>query len=150
MALLFMRFIMDRMLAGLLPEALMIGQPEVDAQHEEIFIRIESLKIACFEGDAPGIEVFDDLLVFLGHHFATEERIAQETGLEFSQHAKAHHDSLYMLGRVLGEVRDRAYDIYAFLRYLEFWFERHILEEDKPFGISLKALAGERSGGSTI
>lgn len=136
---------MEIMLTGLLPDALVIDHPEVDAQHEQIFIRIETLKIACFEGDDPAIEVFDDLLTFLGHHFATEERIAREVGLEFSQHAKTHHDNLYVLSKALDEVRRKARDVYSFLRYVEFWFERHILEEDKPFGARLKSLSSNTS-----
>jgi hemerythrin-like metal-binding protein len=126
----------------MLPEALVIDHPEVDAQHEQIFIRIESLKIACFEGKHPAIEIFEDLLIFLGHHFATEERIAQEAGLEFSQHTKTHHDNLYLLSKALDEVRRKANDVYSFLRYVEYWFERHIIEEDKPFGAHLKSLSG--------
>lgn len=137
---------MEIKLTGLLPEALVIDLPEVDAQHEEIFTRIESLKVACFEGNDPGIEMFDELLAFLGHHFATEERIAQESGLEFSLHAKTHRDSLYMLNKVLNEVRRGVCDVHSFLRYVEYWFERHILERDKPFGLGLKSLLANRSG----
>jgi hemerythrin-like metal-binding protein len=130
---------MDRMLTGLLPEALLIDQPEVDAQHEEIFTCIESLKIACVAGGNPDIGVFDDLLLFLGQHFATEERIAQEAALEFSSHAKIHHDSLFMLSKALDEVRRGANDVHSFLRFIEYWFERHIHTEDKLFGARLKA-----------
>lgn len=139
---------MEMMFTGLLPEALMINLPEVDAQHEEIFVRIESLKIAYFEGNNPGFEIFDDLLTFLGHHFATEERIAQQAGLEFCLHTKAHHDSLYMLSKALDEVRRGAGDVYSVLRYVECWFERHILEEDMPFGAQLKSHLLDRSENS--
>ena len=131
---------MEIMLTGLLPESLVVDQPEVDAQHEEIFIRIESLKIAFFDGDIPTISVFEDLLAFFEHHFATEERIAGQAGLEFSVHTKKHNDNLYVLSKALDEVRRGAYDVHSFLRYVEYWFERHIIEEDKPFGAHLKAL----------
>jgi hypothetical protein len=30
-------------------------------------------------------------------------------------------------------VRDGARDVHSFLRYAEYWFERHITDEDKPF-----------------
>lgn len=131
---------MEIMLTGLLPEALVIDQPEVDAQHEQIFVRIETLKIAFSDGVTPTIEVFDDLLAFFAHHFATEEHIARQAGLEFSQHTKKHNDNLYILGRALDEVRRGSNDVYSFLRYVEYWFERHIIEEDKPFGARLKGL----------
>lgn len=123
----------------LLPAALVIDIPEVDEQHQEIFTRIELLKVACVDGGYAGISAFDDLLVFIAHHFTTEEHIAAQAGLEFSRHTKAHHDNLYVLSKALDEVRRGASDVYSFLRYLEFWFERHILEEDKPFAILLKS-----------
>ena len=134
------------MLTRLLPETLVIDHSEIDAQHERIFTNIESLKIACVDGGNPGFEVFDDLLAYLGHHFATEERVAQQAGLEFSAHAKLHRDSLYMLNRAFGEVRRGASDVHSFLRFIEYWFERHILAEDKPFGTRLKKNCPDRSG----
>jgi len=133
------------MLTRLLPQALVIDQPEIDVQHEQIFTRIESLKIACVESTNQVLEIFDDLLLFLGEHFATEERIAQESGLEFSGHAKTHRDSLYMLSKALDEVRRGVRDVHSFLRFIEYWFERHILEEDKPFGVRLKSCRQDSS-----
>lgn len=128
---------MEQMLAGLLPESLVIDLPEVDAQHEEIFIRIESLKAACFEIDYDPLGDFESLLRVFEHHFATEERIALQNGLEFSEHCKTHRVSLRMVHKALDEVRDGVRDAYSFLRFIELWFERHINEQDKPFAVSL-------------
>ncbi|MFZ2855003.1 MAG: hemerythrin family protein [Rhodocyclaceae bacterium] len=137
---------MEITIPRLLPAALVIDHPEVDEQHQEIFTRIELLKVACVDGGYSGISAFDDLLVFIGHHFATEERIAAQAGLEFSRHTKAHHDNLYVLSKALNEVRRGASDVYSFLRYLEYWFERHILEEDKPFAVLLKSHVQDGTG----
>lgn len=92
-AIKFIRLFMEIMLKNLLPEALVIDLPEVDAQHEEIFTRIERLA-----------------------------------------------------SKALNEVRRGASDTYSFLRYVECWFERHILEEDKPFGVRLKSHLRDRLG----
>jgi len=126
--------------AGLLPESLVIDLPEVDAQHEEVFVRIESLKNACFEIDFDPVGDFENLLSYFAHHFATEERIAQQSGLEFSEHIKTHRKSLRVLGKALDEVRSGERDPYTFLRYIELWFERHINDLDKPFAASLQSV----------
>jgi len=129
------------MISSLLPEALLVGQPEVDAQHEEIFVRIESLKALCVDSDALPLARFDDLLALFAEHFATEERIARAAGLEFSQHARTHRANLQVIARALAEVRQGVRDVHSFLRYVEFWFERHIVQDDQPFAASLRSLA---------
>ncbi len=125
---------------GLLPEALLIDLPEVDAQHEEIFIRLETLKDACFDTGAKSFDEFECLLDLFAQHFATEEKIASQAGLEFSGHRQTHHENLHGFGKALDEVRKGARDVYCFLRYVEFWFERHIIQDDKPFALSLQLL----------
>lgn len=131
---------MEIMHVGLLPESLVIDLPEVDVQHEEIFIRIESLKAACFDSDYDPIGDFESLMNFFEHHFATEERIARDGGLEFSEHIKAHRKGFRALNRALDDVRRGLRDAYSLLRYIELWFERHISEQDKPLADSLRVL----------
>ena len=125
--------------AGLLPEALLVDLPEIDAQHEEIFHRIEALKATCFESSYVPIEEFYVLLDFFATHFATEERIAAEAGLDFTDHARIHEDTLRLLQKGLGEVINGAQDVYSYLRYAEYWFERHISEDDRLFVSLLQA-----------
>ena len=121
----------------LLPEALLVDLPEIDAQHEEIFTRIESLKIACFESTYVPIEAFHAFLELFEGHFATEERIAAEAGLDFAAHAKIHTDTLRLLWKAFGDVLNGGHDAHAFLRYAEYWFERHISEDDRLFVAAL-------------
>lgn len=128
--------------AGLLPEALLVDLPEIDAQHEEIFNRIESIKTACFETSYVPVEEFDALLDYFALHFATEERIADEAGLDFTDHAKIHEDTLRMLRKALSEVRSAGRDAHSFLRYCEYWFERHINEDDRLFISALQSGGG--------
>jgi len=129
---------MEISLSPFLPEALLVDLPEVDAQHEEIFTRIESLKAGCFENDYVNIAEFQGLVDCFALHFATEERLAEEAGVEFTAHAKIHRDSLGLLHKALSDLRNGGDDAHSFLRYAEFWFERHIIEADKLFVATLK------------
>lgn len=122
---------------GLLPELLILGIPEVDAQHEDIFYRIENLKFLCLEQNELPQAVVVDLLDYLREHFETEERIALATGIEFSEHAKMHGQTLTTLTGWATVVFTGQRDVFSFLRYLEVWFERHIRDEDQPFAAQL-------------
>ena len=122
---------------GLLPELLLLGIPEVDAQHEAVFYRIENLKFLCIEQNELPRAVVDELLDYLREHFATEERIADEQQIEFSEHAETHQETLATLGEWVTKVVSGKRDVFSFLRYLEIWFERHIREEDQPFAAEL-------------
>ena len=50
-----------------------------------------------------------------------------------------------MLRRALTEVRSKARDAHSFLRYCEYWFERHIAEDDRLFISILQSGAFNRS-----
>lgn len=140
---------MEFKLAGLLPEALLIDLPEIDAQHEDIFRRIEALKVACFGSGPVPLDDFDGLLNYLKYHFASEERIAQQVGVNFVSHASVHRENLRALRKALREVRDGFRDVHSYLRYIEYWFERHIAEEDKPFADRVRE-CGQLSTGSVV
>jgi hemerythrin len=118
---------------GLLPAELMLGIASIDAQHEGIFYRIENLKAACVDtGDLPD-HVAEDLLAYLEEHFASEEACAVEAGVSFSTHHTKHDATLVALRQWVARVQSGQSSIFSLLRYLEIWFERHILEEDQPF-----------------
>jgi len=138
---------MEIRVTGLLPEALLVDLPEIDAQHEEIFHRIESLKAACFESRYVPIDEFSALLDYFAIHFATEERIAEAAGLDFADHARIHTDTLRLLHKAFGDVQSGSQDVHSFLRYAEYWFERHINEDDRLFISTLQSDDCSRSSG---
>jgi hemerythrin-like metal-binding protein len=119
---------------GLLPEALLLGIPHIDAQHEEIFYRVEALKAACLETGTLPDDMAEELLVCLRIHFASEEECAREAGIEFAEHASIHRATLKTLGHSVERVRAGHANVFSLLRYLEAWFERHIVDEDLPLG----------------
>lgn len=131
---------MDEMPHGLLPTELAIGHPEVDAQHDEIFCRIESLKNILLEDGQPHFAEFDSLVEFFKLHFATEESCACAAGIEFSAHAREHLKNLRVLSRAVADLRSGRLDLRTFLRYLEYWFEQHINDFDKVLGHRLDDL----------
>ena len=145
---------MDGRRSGLLPDALMVSLPVIDAQHEQIFAFLETLKIACFGSSYLPEEGFRRFINDLEQHFADEERLASFNGVDFSDHALVHQDNLRAMRGALESVLSGASDAYSFLRYTEFWFERHIVQFDKPFGVELKAIENNRpfleSGDSAV
>jgi hemerythrin len=124
---------------GLLPEALMLGIPHIDAQHEGIFYRIEALKDACVENGKLPDDMADELLDFLRIHFASEEDCAREAGVDFVEHGHAHTATLETLAQWVHRVRSGRADVFSLLRYLEIWFERHIVNEDQPLARMIHA-----------
>lgn len=138
---------MTMYIPGMLPDGLLVDLPEVDAQHEEIFNFIDFLKTSCFEHNHMPVNEFGKLLDYFAIHFATEERIAEEAGLDFTDHAKIHTDTLRLLHKALGEVINGGQDAHSFLRFCEYWFERHIREDDKLFIAALQGGDYDRSVG---
>jgi hemerythrin-like metal-binding protein len=123
---------------GLLPEALRVGFPEIDEQHEEVFARLESLKGACFGSNDLPVADFVSLVNAIAQHFAAEEWFAEQANVEFSQHAMIHRDNLKSMRNALDVALNGLSNPYSFLRFIEFWFERHIVEYDQPFASNLQ------------
>jgi hemerythrin-like metal-binding protein len=109
----------------------------MDVQHEDIFGRIESLKTLAFETNTLPIEKVHTLIDCLSEHFATEERLAQETKIEFLVHGQEHARNLRLLKKAVGELENGKLDRHTFLRYIEYWFEQHIADFDKRFAARL-------------
>jgi len=124
--------------AGLLPETLVLDLPEIDAQHEKLFCLLEELKVSCFANMLSPSGEFECLFDAMQQHFSTEEYLAAQAGVDFSEHARVHLKNLQGMKSALDLVSSGGSDPYSFLRYVEFWFERHIIRYDKPFAVSLK------------
>lgn len=124
--------------ANFLPVELMIEVPEVDDQHAELFARLAHLKDLCIEQNCLPVKEADELFEALCVHCDTEERLANEAGIDFSMHAFKHQKMLRGIYRTLQEVRDGRMDVFSLIRFIEYWFERHIIEDDKPLGMQLQ------------
>lgn len=136
---------MELYVAGQLPEALLVGVPDIDQQHEESFNRISLLKAQCLESGFAAVEGFADVLELFAQHFATEQMLAEEAAIDFGEHASIHQDTLRILYKALSDALAGDQDVYSLLRYAEYWFERHIGEDDRLFASALSAANGRHT-----
>lgn len=137
---------MENSLRGLLPDEMLTDHFAMDVQHEEIFARIESLRNGDMEADSCFAEHLGNLLGYLAEHFAAEEHLASAAGLEFSGHAKTHAQNLRLFQKAMAEVEDGSMEPRSFLRFLDYWFEHHINEFDKPFARRLLIVSASSRG----
>ena len=131
---------------SLLPDVLTLGILEIDAQHQHLFELLAELKAHCFElGKLPEEEAAQ-LLRHLAEHFATEERIAFDAGRDVAEHIVTHQRIFAGIERGIAEVQRGNKDMFALLRYIEYWFERHIVDEDRPLLCPTEAPQSEPPG----
>lgn len=117
-----------------LPIELHIGIPEIDAQHEALFARLVYLKHTCLEEKRLPRAEAEALLDALREHYVTEEHFAQKLQMDFSVHVRQHEVMLRAVSKTLNEVLAGRANVFSLLRYLEYWFERHIADEDMVLG----------------
>lgn len=117
-----------------LPSPLRIGVPEIDEQHDALFRHLVVLKALCLRDGFLPTEEADALLAALQDHYATEERLAGEAGMDFVGHARDHQEMLGIVGKALRDLAEGRGDVFGTLRYVEYWFERHITQDDMCLG----------------
>ncbi len=122
---------------GFLPEALVLSVKEIDGQHEALFALLEEIKVTCIASNELPMARARELINFLHEHFRTEEDLAAHAGYDFSAHARKHLKMVAAIEKGLTEVIEGKQDVFSVLRYVDYWFERHIVEEDRPLGIFL-------------
>ena len=127
-----------------LPAEYLVDHHAIDKQHAEIFELLDSVSSQYQRRKKVSIKRVQRLLVLIGHHFATEEKLAAKAGIAFTEHAKVHNDNLQQMKDSLDLIINGLSDTAAFLSYVEFWFMRHILQFDKPFAAELNAHSSTR------
>lgn len=132
---------MNRETETFLPSALIVNIPEMDDQHADLFARLSKLKDICIEANALPSGEAESILETLRVHCATEERLAKESGLIFTEHAKKHKSMLTAITKAIKEVQEGKIDVFSVLRYVEYWFERHITEEDLNLARNLQQVS---------
>lgn len=124
--------------AAFLPESLFVDVEQLDEQHAGLFSRLAGLKMLCIETNEFPAEESAALLQALREHCATEERLAGESGLDFAAHAGKHAKMLAAIDKAVQEIHEHKIDVFSVLRYIEYWFERHIAEEDRNLARKLR------------
>jgi hemerythrin len=123
-----------------LPAALVLNVPEIDAQHQALFAQLEELKDLCVDANVLPCCHAEKLLFNLQEHFKTEEVLAIAAGYDFSVHGAKHEIMLRAIRGGITKACDGSSDVFGVLRYVEYWFERHIAEEDRALGEMLQLL----------
>ena len=132
---------MNRETAAFLPSALVVNIKEMDEQHAALFAGLSALKLLCLDKPELPLAEAEALMNQLREHCATEERLASENGLNFSAHARKHQMMLKAIAKAIDEVHQQKIDVFGVLRYIEYWFERHIREEDLNLGRNLQQVS---------
>jgi len=117
-----------------LPTALLIGVGKIDLQHAALFQRLIQLKENFLNNGGLQAAEADGLVQALREHYATEEQLAGEIGMDFATHTDDHRNMLQMISKALSDGVEGRADVFGTLRYIEYWFERHIAQDDKPLG----------------
>jgi len=121
-----------------LPSTLVVDFQEIDDQHAHLFEQLETFKASCIEHNAYQADEAEALFSALVVHCRTEERLAGEAGLDFRRHGEKHRVMLRSIRKMLDDMENPGADVFSLIRYVEYWFERHIQEEDRNLGINLK------------
>ena len=132
---------MNRETETFLPSALIVNIAEMDDQHAELFSRLSKLKNVCIEANTLPAGEAESLLELLRVHCATEEKLAKESGLVIAEHARKHKNMLAAITKAISEVHEGKIDVFSVLRYIEYWFERHITEEDLNLARNLQQVS---------
>ncbi len=137
---------MDAAQSVFLPSVLCVDVDEIDDQHAALFQRLAMLKEACFAANAVSDAEAHALIDALQKHFMTEARLAKAAGMSFTEHAIKHQKMLRGITRMMDQVRAGENDIFSLIKFIEYWFERHIVEEDKSLGHNLQQAGFSRFG----
>jgi hemerythrin-like metal-binding protein len=128
-----------------LPLSLHIGIEEIDAQHAELFGHLVRLKRLCLNINRLPANEADALIARLRKHFATEAHYAAEAGIDFAAHTLRHQTMLEQVSKALKGASAANADVFGVLRYVEYWFERHIAHEDQELADALSLRPNRRS-----
>ena len=80
-------------------------------------------------------------ILFVGGKYGPEGDLAAQAGLDFGRHGDKHRLMLSGIRKRLDAMAHPEADVYGLIRYVEYWFERHITEEDKGLGQQLRQSA---------
>lgn len=127
-------------------EDLVVGIPDIDNQHKELFFHINKLIEACHQGR--GAQTVGEVLSFLGSyarlHFGTEEdymRKYQFPGME--GHRQQHQEFIDNLAKVKERFDQEGPGVHIVVitnRMLAGWLNNHIRRSDKVLGEYIKAM----------
>lgn len=121
-----------------LPSNLIVGVDLMDEQHAYLFAELDALKRRCLEHNALPQDEAKALLEALEVHFSSEHGLADDVAADFSTHDRKHQAMIGGIRKMISEVLHERMDVFSLIRYIEYWFERHILDEDRPLAEAIR------------
>jgi len=111
-----------------------LGEPTIDAQHQELFSLLRKLKKATQKGGDPVVfaNTLKALVNYTKWHFTEEEQFQETIGYPLREEHKLYHQKLIdQLKNILIELRNgQKVKEVSLLRFLNEWISRHVLQED--------------------
>jgi hemerythrin len=116
-----------------------IGVPEIDAQHRELFARVQGFDVALAKGDHVQIaRTFAFLREYALVHFAQEERLMREARYPHAEeHREKHAQFVERLGALVREHEAAGATAFLGLRarnWITVWLLDHVAGEDQAMG----------------
>jgi hemerythrin len=134
--------------------ALAIGVPEIDQQHQELFLRIEKLVLGVSRGRAGEVEqLLEFLSEYATRHFGAEERwMIRSAYPVYSLHKQEHERFIRDYEHMTQEYRTKGPNVLMGMRmnnWISEWLREHISRADREFGQYLASkISAEDVGGT--
>lgn len=119
-----------------------VGIAKMDEEHKQLVGLINALGAKIGSSDSEFIEkIINTLVLYTKMHFSHEEKILSKIHFEkFAAHKTQHTNFIKMVDQIRAEYRQNpeSVEIVAKIHtYLKQWLTRHILVEDKEYGLFL-------------
>lgn len=125
-------------------DALKLGHPTIDFQHQSLVARINDLEQVKSRENGGHIlleVVLDELVKYTQYHFATEEKLMAKMDYHESEdHVKQHESFVSKIAQFREDFHQKKRDISDDLfQFLTKWLQNHILITDKAMVSELLA-----------
>ena len=125
-------------------EAHVIGDAEIDEQHQQLFELYNQALQALRENPGhltPGT-VLQALIDYTGYHFATEEAVMAASGYPGRpEHAREHRALLSVVSALVARVDADPTLLSDVVGLLRVWIQGHVMQTDRELGEFLKGRA---------
>lgn len=122
-----------------------LGLPHIDLQHTMIVNMINELFVALGsdEVETTTRKTLDKMLMYVEEHFASEETAMRENNYpELEEHLREHAEFRAKVEVLYNRHQaDEKVSAFELIEFLKVWFESHIVEVDKRFGIYVNQLS---------
>lgn len=112
----------------------LLGNPEIDHQHQELARMLNELNDAVRANDPPEAiaRLFDEMMAYTEMHFAVEEQLMDKFGYPDKDAHKAEHKRLLDEASYLKDTLARGGELRV-LQSVKDWLLAHTINVDKPF-----------------